>query len=452
MNRTSILLAPIRRTVTRRPPATVATVLAVVCVAAALLSTIACGDRRPKGSGPYADLVAEAVPRIEQQLGLTFKSPPTLETRSRDEVATFVMRQLTSDRAKSQIDGQQRAYRVLGLSPDTLELGALLQRLLEEQIIGYYDPRAKVLYVVDGAPKALLQQTVTHELVHALQDQYIKIDSIQAQTDDADAQGAAQAVLEGQAVYTQLLVDPNSGPMIRMPGGWDRVRDVIRDGQGGMPVFASAPRAVREGLLFPYLGGADFVRRFADKRPMKELLTDLPISTRQILNDAAYFTADKSTREVPTAVRLPAPSTGTVIYSNSFGEFETRLILVQHLKDEVLARRGASGIDGDRYAVIRTSQGDAIAWATVWDTSVDAADFMALLADATRRRYDMPRQVVAEGVTTRRLDVPVGKTHGARIVTLSVEQREGRPVVFFMDTPAGISASLIDPARLTIGR
>jgi hypothetical protein len=208
---------------------------------------------------------------------------------------------------------------------------------------------------------------------------------------------------------------------------------------------------VREGLLFPYLGGADFVRRFSDKRPMKELLTDLPVSTKQILNDAAFFTTDKDKRDVPTTVTLPKPSTGTVIYSNTYGEFETRLILVQHLKDEALARRGASGIDGDTYALVRTPQGDALVWASVWDTSVDAIDFQDLLADAIRRRYDLGKQTVPVGATTRRLDVPAGKTHGARVVTLSVEQRDGRPVVIFMDSPAAIGPSLIDPARVTIG-
>ncbi|HEX3140205.1 MAG TPA: hypothetical protein VHQ87_09130, partial [Rhizobacter sp.] len=350
-----------------------------LCAAATLAAIVACGDRRPKGEGPYADLVDNALPKIEQQLGLKYKTPPKVEPRSRDKVAEFVMQQLTTARAKASIDGQQSVYRVLGLVPDTLDLGALLQRLLEEQIIGYYDPTTKVLYVVEGAPKALLQQTVTHELVHALQDQYVKIDSIQSQTDNADRQGSAQAILEGQAVFVQLLIDPNAGPMLKMPGGWDRIRDVIRDGQGGMPVFASAPRAVREGLLFPYLGGADFVRRFTEKRPIGELLTDLPISSRQILNDAAYFTPDPASREVPTTITLPAPKTGTVIYANTFGEFETRLVLVQHLKDEVLARRGAGGIDGDRYAVIRTPQGDALVWASVWDTSVDAGDFLDLI-------------------------------------------------------------------------
>jgi hypothetical protein len=195
--------------------------------------------------------VSDALPKIEQQLGLKYKTPPKVEARARDKVAEFVMHQLTSERAKVAIDGQQSVYRVLGLAPDTLNLGALLQKLLEEQVIGYYDPATKVLYVVEGAPKALLQQTVSHELVHALQDQYVKIDSIQAQTDNADRQGSAQAILEGQAVFVQLLIDPNAGPMLKMPGGWDRIRDVIRDGQGGMPVFASAPRASARGIAVP---------------------------------------------------------------------------------------------------------------------------------------------------------------------------------------------------------
>lgn len=410
-----------------------------------------CKDRA-NYSGPYADIVADAIPRIEQQLNLTFKTPPVLQTRTRDEVATFVSKQLTSERAKRQIAGQQAAYRLLGLVPDTMDLGALLQRLLEEQIIGYYDPATKVLYVVDGSPKNLLQQTVTHELVHALQDQYVSIDSIQGQTENADRQSSAQAVLEGQAVYTQLFADPNAGPVIRMPGGWDRIRDVIRDGQTGMPVFSSAPRAIREGLLFPYLGGADFVRRFVEKRPIAELLTDLPISSRQILNDDAYFTADKADRIVPLPVTLPAPVSGTLVFSNTFGEFETRLILVQYLKDEVLARRGASGIAGDQFAVVRIPQGDVMVWASVWDTPVDAADFMDLMADAARKRYDLGRQTVAPGATTRRLDIPAGKTHGARTVLLSVQQMTGRPVVTFMDIPAGTSPKLIDLSRLTIGQ
>ena len=417
-----------------------------------LTTLVACGDKKPKGEGPYAELVAEFVPKIEQETGLPFKTPPKVESRTRDEVGKFVRQQLESERARKQLAGQESAYKLLGLVPDTMNLLALLQKLLEEQIVGYYDPATKVLYVVDGAAPALLRQTVSHELVHALQDQYVKIDSVQAQVDNADRQSAAQSVLEGQAVFLQLRMDPNAGPMLKMPGGWDRIRDAMKDAQTGMPVFSAAPRVVREGLLFPYLGGADFVRRFIGQRPEKELLLDLPISTKQILNDAAYFTDSKATRDMPVTVTLPAPRTGTVVFTNSFGEFETRLLLVQHLKDEALARRGAGGGDGDKFAVIRTSDGDALVWATTWDSAVDAADFLDLMGDAARRRYEMARVEFPAGATSRQYDVPAKGTRSARTVTLKLEQVSGQPVVIYMDTPAKTGASLIDMAGITVVR
>ena len=421
--------------------------------AGVLLTAIAaCGGERPKGEGPYADLVAEFVPKIEKETGLAFKTPPRVESRTRDEVGKFVRQQLESERARTQLAGQEAAYRLLGMLPDTMNLLGLLQKLLEEQIVGYYDPATKVLYVVDGAAPVLLRQTVSHELVHALQDQYVKIDSVQAQVDNADRQAAAQAVLEGEAVFLQLRMDPNAGPMLKMPGGWDRIRDAMKDAQTGMPVFSAAPRAVREGLLFPYLGGADFVRRFIEKRPEKELLLDLPISTKQILNDAAYFTATMATRDLPVTVTLPAPRTGTVVYSNSFGEFETRLLLVQHLKDEALARRGAGGGDGDKFSVIRTPDGDALVWATAWDSAVDAADFLDLMGDAARRRYELARIDFPGGATSRQYDVPAKGARPARTVTLKLEQVNGQPVVIYMDTPARIGASLIDQAGITVVR
>ena len=417
-----------------------------------LIGATACDRTSTANSeSPYSDVVNAVVPKLEKQLGMKFKSAPKLEKKSRADVAKFLMQQLSSSRAKTQLAGQQGVYRVLGLIPDTLNLGALLQRLLEEQVIGFYDPATKVLYVVDGAPKALLDQTIAHELVHALQDQYVKVDSIQGAVDNADRQSAAQAILEGQAVFNQFRLDPNISPMLKMPGGWDRIRDVIRDGQGGMPVFASAPRAIREGLLFPYLGGADFVRRFIEKRPEAELLADLPVSTKQILNDAAYFAADKSKRDTPTEITLPAPTVGKVTFTNTFGEFEMRLVLVQHLKDEVTARRAAGGLDGDRYALINTAQGDALAWATVWDSPVDAADFLDLMGDAARRRYDLGRSIIAPGATTRRFDIKATGGRAARTVTLEMMQVDGRAMVFFLDAPAAVGERLIDFKRVTLG-
>ena len=80
------------------------------------------------------------------------------------------------------------------------------------------------------------------------------------------------------------------------------------------------------------------------------------------------------------------------------------------------ARRAAGGLDGDRLAVVRTPSGDAVVWASVWDTSIDAADFLDAVMDAMRKRYDLGKGAVVPGATTRRLDVPAAKGHGADIL------------------------------------
>lgn len=418
-----------------------AILLCATCVVAACTKPV-------DSSAPYAELVADAMPKLEQVVGLKFKTPPKIERRTKAEVREFLMKQLTDPKARALLNGQASVYRGLGLIPDTLNVPDLLQRLLEEQIAGYYDPKTKVLYVVDGLSKLMLGQAVTHELVHALQDQYVPVDSIQENVDDADRQSAAQAVLEGQAVYAQLSIDPNAGPMLRMPGGWDRIREVIKEGQTGMPVFSSAPRVIREGLLFPYIGGADFARRFMMQRRPSELLTDLPTSTKQVLNDEAYF----QTRDVSRTVTLPKPTSGTVTYSNTMGEFETRLALVQHLKDEVVARRAASGVDGDRVAVIKTAEGDAVVWASTWDDPINAAEFFDQWSVAISKRYKVGAWDGPAGSVEKRFNIPKVGNRGPRIAMLKLVTASGRPVVVYVDGPAAAGPNLINASAITVSK
>lgn len=418
-----------------------AVLLGAMCV-------VATCNKPADSTAPYADLVADAIPQLEQVVGLKFKTPPKLERRTKAEVREFLMKQLTDPKARELLNGQASVYRGLGLIPDTLNVPALLQRLLEEQIIGYYDPKTKVLYVVDGTSKILLTQTITHELVHALQDQYVKVDSIQGRVDDADRQSAVQAVLEGQAVYAQLSVDPNAGPMLRMPGGWDRIREVIKEGQTGMPVFSSAPRVIREGLLFPYIGGADFARRFMMQRKPSELLTDLPTSTRQLLNDDAFFVK----RDSSSKVTLPKPSSGTVTYSNTMGEFETRLALVQHLKDEVIARRAASGVNGDRVEVIKTPEGEAVVWATTWDDAINAAEFFDQWGVAISKRYKVGAWDGPAGSVEKRFNIPKNGNRVPRIAMLKLVTASGRPVVVYVDGPAAAGPNLINASAITVSK
>lgn len=391
-----------------------------------------CRSREIDCEGPYCAELERVVPLIERSVGLPFKNPPRVEERSRAQVREFVLGQLREPRAIRELEGMEAAYKRFGLLPDTLQLREFLVSLLEEQIVGYYDPATKVLYVVEGAHQDVANLTLTHELVHALQDQYVDLRSYQMVEGENDRQSAAQAVFEGQAVFEQLAVMLGGGNVaVNLPGGWDRVRQEIRSSQATMPIFSRAPLILQETLIFPYLSGAEFVRSFKARRPGDSPLDDLPLSTEQVMHPSAFF----GTRDAPTSVRLAVR--GQIAYENTLGEFETRLLLYELLGSQDDAVRGAMGWDGDRYALVRTAGGEALVWLTVWDSALDAAEFRDLLDRGLERRLE----VSGAGESAARTFSARGRT-----IHLSTAESGGRPLVVYVDVPAGVSGALVDLA------
>lgn len=407
----------------------------------ALLTLVsACESQKPKYEGPYAAQVAEAVPMIERAVGLRFKTLPKIETRSKEQVRQFLLKQFADQHSEHDIAGQEAAYKLLGMIPDTLKLQAFLTSLLEEQIVGFYDPGTKVLYVVDGSPTELVGTIVTHELIHALQDQYISLDSVQKAKNDNDRAEAAQSAFEGQAVYEQIsIMLGGTNIAINLPGGWDRIREMIRENQASMPIFAAAPKVIQETLIFPYLSGAEFYRNYKERKPGSTIYKDMPVSTEQIIHPAAFFLK----RDNPTRVTLGALSNATTVYDNDLGEFETRLFLFQQLNDQNEAVRGATGWDGDRYAVVSTPQGQGIVWLTVWDSPVEAGEFFHMAGQAVEARYSAK---AAKSST----DLVKKYSAAGRTVQVSTMEIQGRPVVIYVDIPAGANPSVIDPAQVTL--
>ena len=391
---------------------------------------------------PYAKEVSEAVPRIEKAVGLTFKSPPKVERRSKDDVRNFLMAKFNESMPAAEISGIERTYRRFGLISDSLQLRPFMLELLTEQIAGYYDPATKVLYVVDGGDPTLTNVTITHELVHALQDQYLNLDSIQKVTGDNDRQVAAQAVIEGQATYAQLKAMLGANSLsAKLPGGWDRIRDMIRDGQSGMAVFSSAPMIIQETLIFPYLSGAEFMRKFDEMRPGKVPFDSMPVSTEQIVHSTSYF----ERVDQPTKVTLPELGGGAkAVYSNNLGEFETRLFLFQHLQDQNSAIRGAAGWDGDRFALFDTNGGDGIAWVTAWDSKIDAGEFFDLMDTLILKRY---RNAKPKSATS---DARVYEVEG-RTLRVTTAEVNGRPVVLYVDVPLGAPTDVVDISKVVLG-
>jgi len=408
-------------------------------LASMTILTAGCPSREKiTAQGPYAREVSDAIPKIEKVTGLKFKTQPVIERRTKEQVHDFLIKQFEEARSQTDLAAQQILLRRLGLVDEDFDLRALMLDLYTEQIVGFYDPETKVLYVIDGAKPEEVGFVVEHELVHALQDEYTNLDSLLHIKGDDDRVLAAQSVMEGQA--TLVPIQSMLGPAAGLPGGWEKVRQLIRENQGAMPKFAAAPQILQETLLFPYLSGAEFMRRYQDQGHTGiPVGAAMPVSSTQILHAEAYF---GSRAEQPLSIALPALHGATNTYENDMGEFETRLFLFQHLKDQNASILAAEGWAGDRYAILKTPHGDGLAWVTVWRSAVDAGEFRTAMQKVFTARY--PNVQATEGAQGTHLIA------SGRSMVLSGGDVGGHSVVVYVDVPAADRADILDISKIVI--
>jgi hypothetical protein len=386
------------------------------------MATTAAPDTAGVASAETVALADSLVPRLVRLSGLTSTGALRIRSRTPAQVRAYVESRLTKEMPAGELEGLRDTYALLGLVPDTLNLRALLLDLYMEQVVGYYDPPTKTMYVLAGADRGALRPVLAHELVHALQDQHASVDSLIAPGRGNDRQAAAHAALEGHAtiVMFAVLAEDAEGRTLdpaRLPNPAEQLRSGLETQNSQFPVFARAPAVVRETLLFPYIGGADFVHTLwsadtssAHAAPLGALL---PQSTEQLLHTQNRFIAQ---RDTPTDLRFADfhDADWRIRRDETFGELELGILLDHYLGAG--ARNAAQGWDGDRYQMLENAQKQrAFVSYSVWDDA----------ASADRSAAAMKR-VVAK--------------RSGRSMTVQRVALAGRPAVRVVDTAAGSKA------------
>lgn len=330
-----------------------------------------------RGSAPTASrtdrlqhLVDSLRAPVERAASLTFKTSPRVAIRSRQQVRAYLIRKLDEQLPTAKLRGLETTYRLFGLLPDTLQLRALLVDLYTEQVAGYYDPDSATLFAVADADPTQLRLVLAHEMIHALQGQYIPLDSILHDTSNNDRLSAAQSVLEGQATLASIEVLAPGQDVGANPEFWELYREQVRQQQSSMPVFAKAPLVVRESLIFPYLAGAEFMHWWKTS-PLRDTVPygpRMPESTEQILFPDRYLRGD-------APVPLTLPPGPEVIYEDALGESEIRVLMARLTGAREVRVGGPIGWGGDRYRVFGTPSGPALIWYVVWDDTRSAERF-----------------------------------------------------------------------------
>ncbi len=334
----------------------------------------------------FAALVDTLTPAVEKSVGLSFREPPRSAVRSREQVRRYLEAKLDEELPPERLRGIETAYRLFGLIADSIELRPLMLDLLTEQVVGFYDPDSATLFGVSGAPPDQLRIMAAHEMVHALQGQYLPLDSILDQRGSNDRATAAQAVLEGQAMVASIGAVTGSDALSD-PGIWALFREQARNAQQSMPRFAAAPLIVREALIFPYLEGAEFMRWWASS-PHADTMPygpRMPESTEQILHPDRYAAGDR-----PLAITFP-PADSTVMHEDALGELEVRILGAMLNGNEEVAYTVPLGWAGDRYRVTETAAGPALEWLIAFDDARSRDRFAtgigAKLAASRREAY-----------------------------------------------------------------
>jgi len=402
-----------------------------------LLGAAACssGDESTfSGEQALRQRLADLQPAVERLSGLPARGPLKLGVRSSGELEAFLQAELAEQFEGDRVRHVTRVYARLGLVPADLDLEPLLERLLLEQVVGFYDPATDTLFIVDGVSSDLVDGVLVHEMVHALQDQYVDLDSLVLATRDRnDAGMAVQAALEGHATYVMVewMMAEQLGSVVDLaeaPPLGETLGDNPLSALGSeMPELESAPAIIRQQLLFPYVAGLDFVQvRWRGQSGRTPPLGDnLATTTEQVLHPDQFGT-DRTRPPGPLRFDRQLPDQWSDVVQDGLGEFDTRLFLREFLRVRDTADEAAAGWDGDRYRLLDGPSGESLVWISRWDTPADAAEFADAARRAFRNRYESDE---GRSVSVRRLGERM-----VRIEDVPAELRPGLP-------PAAVSYS-----------
>ncbi|CAN0408763.1 unnamed protein product [Laminaria digitata] len=358
--------------------------------------------------------------------GLPLKKPLNKGVHDRDELRAKLLEKIGEEYTDEEITNEGKLMERLGLFPPKLDYKGLILDLLTDQIAGFYDPDAKELYIMTGLPEALQRPTMAHEIFHVLQDQHFDILAMQAPFDskeNGDFQIARSALIEGDA--TALMIDFTLREEGQLPQGdvttiaqmplitgglsvltlenLTSAQDVLGgapDGSAPDSPMSRAPNALKESLLFPYLGGLRFVllahKQLGSWEEVDAIYANAPVSTEQIIHPERYFAKDYPVLIDfdPTA---PLGEGWKEIYRNVFGEFQMHLTLKQQLR--LLRKPGAplitvdisaavEGWGGDKILAMENADGDVLlTHMSNWDTVQDAGEYYTAINAALARRF-----------------------------------------------------------------
>ncbi|HEX8286228.1 MAG TPA: hypothetical protein VF588_22900 [Pyrinomonadaceae bacterium] len=274
-----------------------------------------------------------------------------------------------------------------GMLPEGTDLATLAVSFTAATAGATYSPLDKQVLLVSDRGGQRDTGLLTHEFVHALQDQHFDLLRMMlARPFSFDREEAAFALVEGDAVSVERRAVRGEA-WVKRP-----LEDVAREEDERFSSYrkglgAFFPPLLTETFIFRYRDGLRFVETLRRAKPavsIDEVFRRPPASSEQILHPEKYLSGE-TPREVETDVEGFAGEGWGLTATTPLGEIGVRgLLLAGVAADE--AKRAAAGWGGDRsYVFEREGRAPLFVWRTVWDTPRDAQEFFRAYNEMLRR-------------------------------------------------------------------
>lgn len=271
---------------------------------------------------------------------------------------------------------------------DTRAIRSGLRAGSSQNAIAYYGRERIALIDKDAMEVAPRDLILTHEVVHAYQDQLLggQLFERLGSAESIDSLSALQLTVEGHATFVSTAAFMGA-------------RGVTHEQLTPSLFDSSSARIMAPGTSALYGRGA--IAMLASYRrngqtAIDEMLLAPPATSEQMLHPSKFG------NDRPTPIPPPQLPGHDPVWVGSIGEFSMQNMLTVKIPDRHQVLLATTGWDGDSIARFELPEGPAVAWRTVWDRTEDAAQFVEAV-----RTIDSVPQSAAFIVDGRGVDIVV---------------------------------------------
>jgi hypothetical protein len=329
---------------------------------------------------------------LETMRGMKFKRPVKVHVTDKKGFLEYARKRQERVETPERRKRDEAIAKMLGAIPPDIDLQATLEKLLEEQVGGFYDPGSDAFYLMETFGGDIARIILAHELTHALDDQYFDLDgNLKRLHEETDAEFAFGAVVEGSgtAAMNQWTVQHQDGLDMSslLESG-----DLETRGLEAAPAFLWVPLIAvylrGEGFLV-HTAGMNIAMKAAKTEDVRRAFEHPPRSSEQILHPEKYW--DANSLDEPRSVAIDAsklPSGWKTAGEDTLGELYLALVTTPSNerpkfdpknKFSILGihytNKAAEGWGGDRALLLEKGDARVLWLVTTWDTPEDAQEF-----------------------------------------------------------------------------